>query len=478
MAKDIIIDYKPTPKQQFFHSSEADELLFGGAAGGGKSTAIVMEAFKMMATYPGIECYLFRRTFSELEGTLIKEAKRLWPSAFGKFLEAKHVFKARNGSTALFRHCMTDDDRYLYQGAEMNILLIDEITQFSKMVYDYLKTRLRVPTRYDIKPKVRVTANPGGRGHSWVKALFIDDIIPYEITPMEVYSEILDEYKQVTLQYIPATATDNPHLTKDYIFELEQKPENLKKGLLHGNWDITEGRAFPEFRDIPAHYEDRRHTHVINPINIEGHWRIINTFDWGYEKPFSAQWWAQDSEKRLYMIDELYGGKEDEDNKGLRLDAKEQAARILIKEQEVRKKYYIDPNERIERIADTAVWKIDGSSGESIGAVMAREGLRYPDPKYDPSVRGIKDRIQGKQQFHYRLKFDMYGRPLIYIFNTCPKFIKHFKELILDERNIEDVDTRCEDHDYDAARYLLMTTRPSISKGPVVKRKIYDPLAD
>ena len=126
----------------------------------------------------------------------------------------------------------------------MDYLFIDELTHFTQTVYDYLKTRLRTRKTTGIRPVVRCTANPGGVGHGWVKAYFIDPNPGGGVYTRRVASQALGRYQERTVAFIPARATDNPHLSEDYIFELEQKPPALRKALLEGDWNAFEGQAF------------------------------------------------------------------------------------------------------------------------------------------------------------------------------------------------------------------------------------------
>lgn len=417
--------------------------MYGGAAGGGKSAATVMEAFKLCIKNPGIQCYLFRRTYPELEQSLILEAyKRL--SGIGKYSSTAHEWKFSNGSKILFRHCQHEKDRFLYQGAEIHALFIDELTHFTQQQFDYLKTRVRAEAKLKFKPRTRCTSNPGGVGHAWVKQRYAD-LEPFVIHQIKVKSEALNKERIVTRQYIPARVTDNPHISESYIFELEQKPPELRKALLEGSWDVFEGQVFFEWRDDPEHYADGKRTHVINPFEIPRGWPRYRSFDWGFEKPFSVQWWTVDQNDRVYLYREWYGAKGPDI--GIRMSTPQIARGIKEREQN---------DGEIFGYADPSIW--DESRGESIAAQLAENGV-YFNP-------GDNTRLAGKMQLHNRLVFDESGIPMLYVFSTCREFIRTIPALVYSETRVEDVDTKTEDHIYDSTRYFLMSRPMGVKPRP------------
>ncbi len=456
---DIRLGYTPTEKQAVFHRSTADEVLYGGAAGGGKSLATVMEALIRCLRTPGVCAYLFRRTYRELEDTLISQARRFVPPAMGRYTGSNHSMELVNGSVMRFRYCARDDDVYSYQGAEMHVLCIDELTHFSKKAYDYLKSRLRANTELAIKPVVRCTSNPGGVGHAWVKEHFVDRGEPYILHAVNVRSDIFKTTQTRTIQYIPAKATDNPHIGRDYIFELEQKPQALRDALLHGIWTTFEGQVFCEWRDQPEHYKDGKWTHVIEPFAIPKSWRRYRSFDFGYARPFCVQWWAIDNDGRSYLYREWYGCTGEPDT-GLKLSADKIADGIREMESAA-------GEEGMTGLADPSIW--DGSRGESIAAQMEKRGVHF--------LPAENARLPGKMLVHEKLAFDSEGRPGMQVFKTCRHFIRTIPALTYDPYRVEDVDTRCEDHAYDAMRYFL-TVSPKARKVKTVKIPVYDPLKD
>ena len=466
MARHIVIDYVPTPKQRLFHTTDADEVLYGGAAGGGKSKACVMDALARTLAYPNSHAYIFRRTFRELEDTIIAEAKASYPQGLGRYVSGAHEYRLNNGSVIHFRHCASMEDMYTYAGAEIHFLYFDELTTFEREIYDFLKTRLRAKKTLGLVPVVRCTSNPGNIGHAWVKEYFVDAGPFGEKIQKEIKSAALGKTKIVTTQYIPSLATENPHITEDYIFELEKKPEALRRALLLGEWDAFEGQVFLEWKDDPQHYGDRRWTHVIDPFPIPLHWPRFMSFDHGYSKPFSVGWWAIAPDGTAYRYREWYGWN-GTPNKGLEISPGEIAKGIVEREYDERR-----DNINIDRIADPAIF--DRSRGDSVAQMMEPQGGR--DGVY--FRKGDNTRLAGKMQFHERLRFDEDGKPKMQVFRTCRQFIRTIPALPYDLRKAEDVDSDSEDHIYDEARYFLMARPVPVSDPRTIVRKRWSPLDD
>ena len=460
----VTISYTPTPKQAAFHATTANEVLYGGAAGGGKTKALIMDALFRCLTYPGTTAVVFRRTYQELEDTDIKEAVASYPPELAKYNAGRHEFKLVNGSKILFRHCEHEADRFNYSGIEIQFLYFDELTSFEQTIYDFLKTRLRAKKSLGVVPIVRSASNPGNIGHGWVKKMFVDAGPYMSIQVQEVFSETLHKSKKIKTQYIPALAMENPFITDDYIFELEQKPEALKRALLHGDWDSFEGQVFTEFVDAPAHYEDRLWTHVIKPFPIPAHWPRYMSFDHGYSKPFSVGWWAVDPEGRVYRYKEWYGTMPRQANVGIEYTPAQIAEGIVAREQDE-----TENNITIDRIADPAIF--DKSRGDSVADQMRPNNLH----RGVYFRKGDNTRLAGKMQLHERLRFNPEGKPGIYVFSTCHDWIRTVPVLPYSQTKPEDVDTDAEDHAYDDTRYFLMDRPLAPKKKRTPPVHTYDP---
>jgi len=467
----VSVNYVPTEKQKIFHASTANEILYGGAAGGGKTKALIMDAFFRCSTYPKTTAVVFRRTYQELKDTDIKEALESYPEAVCKYIAGNYEFRFVNGSKILFRHCETVQDKNKYRGIEIQFLYFDELTSFEQEIYDFLKTRLRAKKSLGVVPIVRSASNPGDIGHGWVKKMFVDAGPYMQIQTQEIYSEALRKTKKIRTQYIPALATENPHITEDYIFELESKPEALRNALLNGDWNSFEGQVFKEFVNDPEHYEDRINTHVIEPFDIPLDWPRYFSFDWGYSDPFSCQWWAMDYHGRAYLYKEWYGCVPGKADAGIEITPQQIMEGILEREDDEK-----EHNLKVIRVADRGIF--DRSHGESIADKMAPGFLgRQKGIVFDPADN---TRLAGKMEVHERLRFDENGKPMMYVFNTCKDWIRTVPNLPYDQRSRgdrkrEDVDSDAEDHEYDATRYFFMEHPLKAKKKEKKDPKPYSP---
>lgn len=427
------LDLNITKTQLQFINSTADEVLFGGAAGGGKSYGQLIDALLFALKYPRSHQLILRRTFPELEHSLIMNSLLIYPTSAAKYKTSERKWIFLNGSVIEFGYCASETDVLRYQGAEYDIVRFDELTHFTEGQYTYLLSRVRGVNDY---PKqIKSSTNPGGIGHTWVKSRFIDGFEP------GVEHTTDDGTKRL---FIPSFVQDNKFLMQadeNYIKRLGQLPENERRALLYGEWDIFDGQVFSEWRNNPKGYKTRRNTHVIKPFKIPKEWRRFRSFDFGYSKPFAVSWYAVDYDGRVYNYRELYGctGKPDV---GVRWTAQRIAEKIREIESEE------ESGLHITGIADPAIWNSTGSSEGSIADMMERCGVYFE--------KGKNDRLAGKMQVHYRLSFDAEGLPMIYFFDTCKNMIRTLPQLKYDETYPEDVDTKQEDHLYDELKYFLM----------------------
>lgn len=453
------IIFSPQPKQAMFMSRPEFEALFGGSAGAGKSFCMLIEALRQAKdrNYQGL---IMRKTYPQLM-ELINTSLELYPKIFpgAKYNDSKHVWKFPSGGKIYFGSLHNKKDKLNFQGHQYQFIGFDELTHFQLDEYMFLVSRCR-PRAEGQRCYVRCTANPGGPGHGWVKDRFIS-LEPFKRHwfPLSVNGETLLRDRI----YIPATIFDNKKLLENdpnYIATLAMLPEAERKALLYGDWDSFNGQVFAEWKNDSSHYIDREWTHVINEFKIPDSWKIYRVFDFGYAKPFSVGWYAQDHDGRLYRIREYYGCT-GTPNEGLKIEPVKIAQGI----KEIEEKYY--KGRRINGIADPSIW--DRSRGESIAEMMERVGVYFE--------KADNARIAGKMQIHYRLGFDEKGIPMLYVFNTCKHFIRTMPNLVYDILDVEDVDTKQEDHIYDECRYMCMSDpiKPRIPRETIIKP--YDPLS-
>ena len=433
---EVVFQANPGPQEEFLSAGERD-VLYGGAAGGGKSFALLADPLRYChnSNHRGL---LLRRTLDELT-ELIDKSRQLYTKAFpgAKFRESKSTWHFPSGATIWFTYLDRDKDVTRFQGQAFNWIGIDEITQYpTPYVWDYLRSRLRA-TDPELQDSLymRCTANPGGVGGWWVKKMYIDSrtenvaFPAYDIDTMKPFTWPSGHEKAgqplFYRKFVPARLTDNPHLMADGQYEamLRSLPEVERKRLLDGDWDVAEGAAFPEFS---------RARHVVEHFELPTNWPRIRAADYGYASPSAVLWGAIDWDNNIWIYRELYAKH---------LTAEDLAAKILEVEQ-------LDPLPHYT-VLDSSCWNKTGM-GPSIAETMMRSGVRWT-----PSDR---NRIQGKMEIHRRLADDPYtNEPRLRIFSSCQHTIKQLAGIPLSKNNSEDVDTKAEDHAYDALRYMLMT---------------------
>jgi hypothetical protein len=489
----VRIDYDPQPKQALLHECPANEILYGGSAGPGKSHAIRHEGLKWGQLIPSLQVYLFRRTYPELERNHILQIQSDWGNQYGTWKDSKRRYMLPNGSIIHACYAQYDKDVLDYHGAEIHLLLIDELTTFSEWQYVYLRNRLRctieIPEHYRHKiPGIVCGSNPGGVGHEMAKRFFVDFCRVEESSTADrlkaagvpVYEHVShstgksiqyslrkapDADGGMTRAYIPGLLEDNQILMKrdpGYINRVKAMPEPYRSAYLDGDWDIFIGQAFSF---------NRLH-HVCKPFPVPDWAPLYFTFDWGFGKPYSIGWWFCDADGRGFRFSELYGFNGTPDQ-GIRQTDSEIAQAVI--DHEVRLGLRIADgtwaSRHIIRLCDPTCFNKKpnyqgGGQGESTAEVFANRGIIMQPG--DPS-RHLKIR-----QFHERLKVPEDGSmPMMMVFDTCEHFIRTIPLLQMDPKDPEDVDTKMEDHVYDEAAHFVMA-RPMTMQIPQAKSNTYD----
>lgn len=436
------------PKQTLFLKDKHRHIAYGGARGGGKSWAVRTKSKLLAFRYPGIKILIVRKTYKELQNNHIEQLTAEL-AGFAKYNRSDKMFRFPNGSTISFGYCANEGDLGQYQGAEYDVVFIDEAGQLQESWIR--KINLCVRGTNGFPKRTYYTLNPGGPGHAYFKRVFVDRNFNPDEDPNDYF-------------FIQAKVEDNKALMDtqpDYLRELENLPPTLRAAWKDGRWDVYEGQFFEDFRDDPEHYQDRRWTHVIEPFEIPDGWTICRSYDFGYGKPFSCAWWAVDYDGTIYRIMELYGCTRTP-NEGVKWTPDKQF-------EEIHKTEMQHPwlkGKTIIGVADPAIW--DASRGESVVDTAARHGVFF--------TPGDNERIAGWMQCHYRLQFDEDGYPRMYVFNTCRAFIRTIPLLIYDEHKVEDLDTTMEDHVADEWRYFCMSRPIKPIRAVKEQRILFDPL--
>ena len=426
------------PQTDFLAAAEKD-VLYGGAAGGGKSFAMLIDPLRYchIAEHRAL---ILRRSMPELR-ELIDKSRELYPKAFkgAKFREVEKLWNFPSGAKIEFGFLERDADVYRYQGQAYSWIGFDEITHLpTEFGWNYLASRLRT-THPDLKTYLRCTANPGGVGAQWVKKRYIEASEP---------NKTFKGKDGLTRKFIPALLQDNPYLAEDGEYErmLQSLPAVQRRQLLEGNWDVAEGAAFAEFtKDV----------HVIPPFELPSWWERIKGLDYGYAAESCCLWAAIDpDDKTIIIYRELY-------RKGLTGDALADTI-TRMEENEIKS---------IPGVLDTAAWSKTGYTGPTIGEILVNKGHKLR--------RADKNRIAGKTQIHEHLRQrEGTGRPRLQIFSNCVNLIKELQGIPLSTTNPEDVDTKAADHAYEALRYILMS-RPRMDhpydRMLRIKSDIYQP---
>ena len=393
VKENIIFEPNKGPQTEFLAASER-EVFYGGARGGGKSYAMLVDPLRYCHK-ENHRALLLRRSMPELRD-MINHSQRLYPKAFpgAKWREQEKEWRFASGARIEFGYAENLTDVLRYQGQSYTWIGIDELPQYpTPEIYNFLRSSLR-SVDPEIPVYMRSTGNPGNVGSMWVKEMFVDPAQPN--TKFDVLIDTIAGQKKITRRFIPAKLQDNPYLTQtdDYLVK-----------------------------------------HIAKPFEIPKNWHRFRACDWGYSSHSCVLWIAIDFDNNLWVYRELY--------------IKRMTADVFAK-----KVLDLEHGEYIRYgVLDSSTWARRGDVGPSIAETMIREGCRWR-----PSDRSPRSRINGKLELHKRLSFDKNtGEPKLKIFDTCRNLLRTFPLLPTDKNNPEDVDTDVEDHAYDALRYGCMT---------------------
>ena len=408
------LDYSITPKQRLFIETEAFETLYGGAAGGGKTFVQALDALLYAMRYQGSRQLILRRTYKELERSMVPQTMRLYPARLAQYNVSGHVWRIGRSIIEL-GYIATEGDVTQYQSAEYDVIRFDEMTHFTESQYTYMISRVRGTS--GLPKHVKCTANPGSVGHANAKSRFIDIGAPMQVHVCKGGSRL----------FIPAKLEDNPFLMEadpEYEERLKNLPHDVYIALREGNWDYYVGQYFTEFK---------REIHVCAPFEIPDYWRRYVALDYGLDM-LAAYWIAVDEADNATVYREVY-----EPN--------------LIIPQAAKRLREANGGEYITAwFAPKDLWNRRQETGRSVADIFAEEGV-YLD-------QVSNGRIAGWYELKRRLEPvpDEFGalRPRLRMFDTCVNLIRTLPALQHDEKHPNDCATEPHEvtHAPDALRYF------------------------
>ena len=429
-------------------------------------------------TIPGCQIYIFRRLSDDLkanhlygESGLLVMLSELVNAGRVRVNEQSGNIRFDHGSepeSAIYlRHCQHEKDAYKYDGIEIHVLLMDELTHFSEFIYRFLRGRVRVSKQLDCKgialPRILCGTNPGNIGHNWVRRAFVRAAQPLEI------HKVSDDEGGMTRQFIPAFLSDNPHLDQEaYAAGLSGLGDPaLVRAKLHGDWNVVAGGLLDDLWNM----DTERHI-VLEPFAVPQNWTVFRAFDWGSSAPFSVLWFAESNGEEvrlrdgstrsfhpgsLILIYEWYGAEPGKSNTGLKMLAAEIADGI-------REREGFFPFDVQDGPADNSIF--DTVNGMNIAQDMADHGVTWTRSDKSPGSR-----VNGAELIRTRLKASLsypMENPGLFVFNHCRDFIDLVPIIPRCPKNPNDADTSAEDHHLDALRYAVLMPRGGSSQSKLM----------
>jgi hypothetical protein len=454
MPETIVVPYEPNEKQKMFHANGAPEVVYGGAKGGGKTCALVVDGAAYATEFPNSTVYYFRETYDDLESNVIAEWKKRIPPELYSYHETKRIATMFNGSQVWFRYVQDRKDADKYDGRSIDAIYVDELTKHEEVVIQQLLSCLRSPLGYP--PRFRASCNPGGIGHNWVKNRYIKPTNKGKKT-------YVDDISENTIAFIPATVFDNFAIMQNdpaYVRRLENLPPKKRQAFLHGDWEMYDGQAFEEFD--PS-------VHVVKPFEIPKHWYRWRSVDNGYTDPFAWYWFAIDELGFIYIYREFTRTVYDP-----KLTYTQQAERVYDLSRKVDVSHggieYINEPIGPTYAGHDAFNRIPFASGKTISYFYQKAGVA-------PVVSSVPDRKMRKAVWHeYLSPFEHNGEEVakVRIFDNCEKLIETLPQLSEDEKDPEKVEDCSIDHWYDGAGYGLVSFH--VSKSDRIPTQRPDPL--
>ena len=453
MGEQVSGHWEPQARQKIVLSCPYDEILYGGAAGAGKSWCLLFDyvahSYRCESIYKQPSSgVIFRRTFKEI-GNLVKESKIMFRDLGWEFREKDMTWSSPGGSQLIMSYLDSYDDAIGHSGHEYDYQGFDEQTLWAEPdKYEFMGSRLRsskgLPTRQVS------TTNPGGPGHIWVMKHWKIDEHPGGMVPIHNYfkkgvgavqgkpewdslkkDELPKDIVRKTRIFIPGRLKDNRYLFDDgeYEAKLRTRPKHIQMMLLEGRWDVVEGAFFSEWDP---------EVHIIRPFSIPKDWKRWFAMDWGTTSPYAGLWLAESPNGDIHVYGEIYG-KGEGHNQGTRETAQEVARKILDIER-MREEYIR------ERYIDTAVFSNWGDQF-TVGDQFARSGVAFSPVKKWKKEHSVNLLRQALKVVN--------GMSRLKVHASCVNLIRTLPAAPIDKNKPELYDQRAEVHAIDALVYAL-----------------------
>lgn len=481
---EVNLNYTPQAKQMLLHNAVAKQIFYGGAAGGGKSHSLRWDAVMFCLRNPGMEAYLFRRTYSELEDNHIRPIIRELPMEIGQYLPSKNIYQFKNGSRIVFCHCEHTNDYLKYMGAEFHWLGLDEASLMEPIQIIELRARVRLGgfsekiVDKEFLPRIIMTSNPGGPSHNLLKRTFIDAAPPMNYFHDKTLRDPRKPDDKGWLSiFIPARMEDNVFLDESYGSVFGAMAPERARALREGDWDAVEGAALHNLS---------KSVHGVKPFTIPTHWTRFMSMDWGTAKPFSVGWYCvagentwiknndhipetkENPDRRVFIphgsiirYNEWYGWDGQKEDVGIRLDSVTVAQGIIEREKEMNLK------EIDYRVCDSAMYaQHDGPSpAERMmyttgGRIVLRKVPKDRTANYNEilsRLNPVRHEIETENGTK-RIK-----APTLFITTNCSQAWRTLPPLLLDSNNPDKgPGEKQEDHVYDELAYAC-ASRPVLN---------------
>lgn len=465
--------FRPHKRQSDFIRVPFDvfEAFYGGAVAGGKSLMFVyLPIVYKFIENPNFRAIMFRKTFPELEKSLIDRSQQIYPLLGARYNDQKHFWKFPSGARVYFSYIQDNKDVRKHDSDEYHLMVFDELTHFTEWQYRYLTSRVR-SSDPNLPTIVRSGSNPGNIGHSWVRSRFIEPA-PDGYKLIVDHSTVLNGRGEPTKRiYIPAKLEDNPYVNQEYINTLMLLPEAERKAKMEGNWWSFTGQVFSEWREEHIPGEPPNALHVVDPFTIPAWWPKILAVDWGYAAMTWAGWGALSPDGRIYLYREFTARKTSIKEWGAQVGRLARQDENLVAVEMDPSGWKNDGHEQriVDQFEEASGLVATRADNDRIGGKMLlHDMLRWKPrpPKYMPEEgydhqKALRIwRMEGDEAVReYQRRFEPEPQeiaiPRLQIFNTCREIIRAIPLCVYDEKRPEDVAPFDGDDPYDGVRYLL-----------------------